>query len=106
MGSEIRQIRKNIHAMNVWLLNVWQNGYDYVLASNVREARKIVADHNNFKDPYMYAERIAIEGNGWKVLPHDKKFKIKIENEYFNETPIFWAMFWQEPVYLSKIKNY
>ena len=28
------------------------------------------------------------------------------ENEYFNETPIFWAMFWQEPVYLSKIKNY
>lgn len=92
--------------MNIWLLDVWYNGHEYVLASNIREARKITADYHGYMYPYTYVERIAIEGDGWKKLPHDKKFKIKIDNEFFNETPVFWLMFWQEPVYLSEIKNY
>lgn len=89
--------------MNVWLLDVWFNGYEYVLATNIREARRIVADHHGYLYPFAYVERIAIEGNGWKVMPHDKEFKLKLENDVFNETPIFWMMFWQEPVYLAQV---
>jgi hypothetical protein len=92
--------------MNIWLLDVWFNGYDYVIATNVRQARKIVADYNGFPEPLALPERIAVEGDGWKKLRYNKEFTVRIDHDVFDETPLFWITLWQEPCHLSAVRYF
>ena len=88
---------------NIWLLDVWTNGVDYVIATHRRQARSITADFYGYNEPLTQVERIAVEGDGqWRIIPSNEEFSMQFDDdEEITKTALSWAFDWGEPVYLA-----
>ena len=78
---------------NIWLLDLWTNDADYVIAANKDEAVEFAAVYHGYPLPISPCDKLLLERRGWKVFPSNEDFVFMIDdNIEWRKTAQEWVV--------------